>query len=142
MENFPWTRLANVALPSGRKAPIDVARLRLMDAAGVRAYIGDGNFGGEYEQPDDVMNAVWRAGRRRHARGYRRSVGVSVERRFEHRTVIVTGAAHGFGRAIALRFAELGARRVRLGHRAPMSFRKADAWAGPAAGIWKCARWT
>jgi len=37
-------------------------------------------------------------------------VGVSVERRFEHRTVIVTGAAHGFGRAIALRFAELGAR--------------------------------
>jgi creatinine amidohydrolase len=62
MENFPWTRLANVALPSGRKAPIDVARLRLMDAAGVRAYIGDGNFGGEYEQPDDVMNAVWRAG--------------------------------------------------------------------------------
>jgi creatinine amidohydrolase len=62
MENFPWTRLANVALPSGRKAPIDVARLRRMDAAGVRAYIGDGNFGGDYEQPDDVMDAVWRAG--------------------------------------------------------------------------------
>jgi 3-oxoacyl-[acyl-carrier protein] reductase len=29
--------------------------------------------------------------------------------RFEGRTALVTGAAHGFGRAIALRFAELGA---------------------------------
>ncbi len=62
MENFPWTRLANVALPAGRKPPIDVARLRLMDADAVRAYIGDGNFGGEYEQPDRVMTDVWRAG--------------------------------------------------------------------------------
>lgn len=62
MENFPWTRLANVALPSGRKTPIDVSRLRLMDAAGVRAYLGDGNFGGVYEQPDDVMMRVWAAG--------------------------------------------------------------------------------
>jgi 3-oxoacyl-[acyl-carrier protein] reductase len=32
--------------------------------------------------------------------------------RFEGRSVIVTGAAHGFGRAIALRFAGLGARVV------------------------------
>jgi 3-oxoacyl-[acyl-carrier protein] reductase len=30
--------------------------------------------------------------------------------RFDDRSVIVTGAAHGFGRAIALRFAHLGAR--------------------------------
>ncbi|HVB37947.1 MAG TPA: SDR family NAD(P)-dependent oxidoreductase [Vicinamibacterales bacterium] len=32
--------------------------------------------------------------------------------RFDHRTVIVTGAAHGFGRSIALSFARLGARVV------------------------------
>jgi creatinine amidohydrolase len=62
MENFPWTRLANIAVPSGRKKPIDVARLRVMDAAAVREYIGDGNFGGEYEQSDEVMMRVWRAG--------------------------------------------------------------------------------
>jgi creatinine amidohydrolase len=62
MENFPWTRLAGVALPAGRKAPIDVARMRLMDADAVRACLGDGNFGGAYEQPDDVMMAIWRAG--------------------------------------------------------------------------------
>ena len=29
--------------------------------------------------------------------------------RFDERTVIVTGAAHGFGRAISLNFASLGA---------------------------------
>ena len=32
--------------------------------------------------------------------------------RFDHRTAIVTGAAHGFGRALALNFASLGARVV------------------------------
>lgn len=62
MENFPWTRLAGVALPAGRKPPIDVARMRLMDADAVRACLGDGNFGGAYEQSDDVMMTVWRAG--------------------------------------------------------------------------------
>ena len=62
MENFPWTRLAGVAMPEGRKAPIDVARMRLLDADGVRAFLGDGNFGGAYTQPDDRMMDVWRAG--------------------------------------------------------------------------------
>lgn len=62
MENFSWTRLPNVTLPSGKKAMIDVARMRLMDAAGVRSYLGDGNFGGAYEKPDSDMLRVWRAG--------------------------------------------------------------------------------
>jgi creatinine amidohydrolase len=62
MENFPWTRLAGVDLPGGSKPMIDLARLRLMDASAVRAYLGDGNFGGAYQKPDERMMEVWRAG--------------------------------------------------------------------------------
>ena len=63
MENFPWTRLAQRRAARRRKKPmIDIARMRLMDADAVRAYLGDGNFGGDYEKPDDVMMTVWRAG--------------------------------------------------------------------------------
>jgi creatinine amidohydrolase len=62
MENFPWTRLPGVKSPGGRKPMIDIARMRLMDATAVRAYLGDGNFGGAYEKPDDQMMTVWRAG--------------------------------------------------------------------------------
>jgi creatinine amidohydrolase len=62
MENFPWTRLAGVAMPAGKKATIDMARVRAMDTAAVRTYIGDGNFGGDYQKPDDTMMEVWRVG--------------------------------------------------------------------------------
>jgi MFS family permease len=62
MENFPWTRLAGVEVPDGRKPMIDVARMRLLDAAGVRAYLGDGNFGGPYRKPDARMLELWRVG--------------------------------------------------------------------------------
>lgn len=62
MENFPWTRLPDVKLPDGQKPMIDLALMRLMDAAGVRAYLGDGNFGGVYQKPDDQVQRVWRVG--------------------------------------------------------------------------------
>ena len=62
MENFPWTRLAGVKLPDGQKQMIDLGRMRLLDAAGVRAYLGDGNFGGVYQKPDEQMLEMWRAG--------------------------------------------------------------------------------
>ncbi len=62
MENFPGTRVAGVTVPSGKKATIDVAKMRLMDAGAVRAYLGDGNFGGEYQKPDEQMMTVWKAG--------------------------------------------------------------------------------
>jgi creatinine amidohydrolase len=40
----------------------DMARVRLMDADAVRAYIGDGNFGGAYAKTDEQMLAMWRVG--------------------------------------------------------------------------------
>lgn len=59
MENFPWTRLADVVLPSQQKPMIDLARMRVMGPKAVRAYLGDGNFGGYYERPDADMLAIW-----------------------------------------------------------------------------------
>jgi creatinine amidohydrolase len=59
MENFPWTRLAGVVQPSQRKPMIDLERMRLMGPEKVRDYLGDGNFGGYYERPDEDMLAIW-----------------------------------------------------------------------------------
>ena len=59
MENFPWTRLAGEKLPTQQKPMIDLARMRLMSPKAVRDYLGDGNFGGYYERPDEDMQAIW-----------------------------------------------------------------------------------
>jgi creatinine amidohydrolase len=59
MENFPWTRLANIAAPERAKPMIDFDRLRLLDPRGVREYLGDGNFGGPYQRPDADTDRVW-----------------------------------------------------------------------------------
>ena len=59
MENFPWTRLPGIDMPDLRKPMTDLERLRLRDPAGVRTMLGDGNFGGLYQRPDDEMLAIW-----------------------------------------------------------------------------------
>jgi creatinine amidohydrolase len=59
MENFPWTRLAGEKPPTQQKPMIDLARMRLMSPKAVRDYLGDGNFGGYYERPDEDMQAIW-----------------------------------------------------------------------------------
>ncbi|SJZ97509.1 creatininase family protein [Consotaella salsifontis] len=59
MENFAWTRLPGVTQPTQRKPMIDLAYMRVLDPAGVRKYLGDGNFGGHYERPDTDMQAIW-----------------------------------------------------------------------------------
>jgi creatinine amidohydrolase len=38
---------------------VDLERMRLMGPEQVRAYLGDGNFGGYYERPDEDMLALW-----------------------------------------------------------------------------------
>ena len=59
MENFPWTRLAGVVQPTQQKPMVDFARMRVMDPKAVRKLLGDGNFGGYYERPDEEMQAIW-----------------------------------------------------------------------------------
>ena len=59
MENFPWTRLANIALPAEQKPMADFSRLRLLDPAGLRKYLADGNYGGLYQRSDSDMLALW-----------------------------------------------------------------------------------
>jgi len=59
MENFPWTRLEGVKQPTQRKPMIDLARMRVMPPDAVKAYLGDGNFGGYYERPDEEMQVIW-----------------------------------------------------------------------------------
>ncbi|MFC5441821.1 creatininase family protein [Rhizobium halophytocola] len=59
MENFPWTRLEGVVQPSQQKPMIDLARMRYLAPKAIKDYLGDGNFGGYYERPDEDMLAIW-----------------------------------------------------------------------------------
>jgi creatinine amidohydrolase len=59
-ENFPWTRLSGVALPSEHKQRLDVRRD--VPPSEIRAQIGDGSFGGWYERPDAELLRIWQAG--------------------------------------------------------------------------------
>jgi creatinine amidohydrolase len=60
MENFPWTRLEGVVQPAQQKPMIDFGRMRAMDPVQLKAYLGDGNFGGYYQRPDEEMLAIWK----------------------------------------------------------------------------------
>ncbi|MBE0690787.1 MAG: creatininase family protein [Anaerolineae bacterium] len=59
MENFPWTRLPDIAQPSEQKPRIDDATLRTLPPPAARIYLGDGNFGGFYQRSDEDMQAIW-----------------------------------------------------------------------------------
>ena len=60
MENFPITRLPGVAQPAEQRPMVDYSNLASMTPQEARVLIGDGNFGGYYQKPDDVMDALWR----------------------------------------------------------------------------------
>lgn len=57
MENFPWNRVARS--PAGQKPMADLDRLRRLAPAAVRELLGDGNYGGDYQKPDDQMLDLW-----------------------------------------------------------------------------------
>jgi creatinine amidohydrolase len=62
MENFPWTRLANVTMPDKQKPMSHFAYLRQLDSRSLRDYLKDGNYGGYYQRHDVEMMKIWRAG--------------------------------------------------------------------------------
>jgi creatinine amidohydrolase len=62
MENFPWTRLAKVEVPSRQKAMSDAEKLRRLDPKSVRQYLKDGNYGGLYQREDEEMMKIWQTG--------------------------------------------------------------------------------
>ncbi len=62
MENFPWTRLAGTAMPDAVKPPFDAALYQAANPARKREILGDGNFHGRYQRPDDEMLKLWAVG--------------------------------------------------------------------------------
>ena len=61
MENFAWTRIAGAPVPAEPKPLIDFERYRVLDPTGVRAFLGEGNFGGRFQRDDADMAKVWEA---------------------------------------------------------------------------------
>ncbi|EUB96382.1 Creatininase [Rhizobium sp. CF080] len=59
MENFPWTRTSDQRQPTTQKPKVDFAGLARVDAARKRALLGDGNYQGLYQRPDEDMLAIW-----------------------------------------------------------------------------------
>jgi creatinine amidohydrolase len=62
MENFPWTRLANIELPSEQKPMSELEVIRQLDPKSLRAYLRDGNYGGRYQRDDEEMISIWNTG--------------------------------------------------------------------------------
>ena len=60
MENFPWTRLAKVNVPTEQKPMSDAEKLRRLDPKSVREHLKDGNYGGLYQRDDEEMMKIWR----------------------------------------------------------------------------------
>ncbi len=58
MENFPWTRLAGVALPEEPK-PFVRDGIDELEPEAVRELVGDGSCGGPYARSDEEMARVW-----------------------------------------------------------------------------------
>ena len=57
MENFPWNRVAPA--PAEQKVMINLDQMRRLSPAAIRDLLGDGNFGGDYEKPDEQLLALW-----------------------------------------------------------------------------------
>jgi creatinine amidohydrolase len=62
MENFLWTRLPGIRMPSEQKPMSDLGKMRRLDPKALRDYLKDGNYGGLYQRNDEEMMKIWRTG--------------------------------------------------------------------------------
>jgi creatinine amidohydrolase len=62
MEGFPWTRVADVDVPTGHKPSVDLSGREGLSPEAFRQRLGDGSFGGWYERPDEELLAIWEIG--------------------------------------------------------------------------------
>jgi creatinine amidohydrolase len=62
MENFPWTRLAEVTMPDEQVILPDTTKGPRLSGDALRAHLGTGNFGGYYQRNDEEVLRVWAAG--------------------------------------------------------------------------------
>ena len=62
MENFPWTRLSKIQMPSEQKPMSDLEKVRRLDPKSLRDYLKDGNYGGLYQRDDEEMMKIWLTG--------------------------------------------------------------------------------
>ncbi|MBY0612808.1 MAG: creatininase family protein [Beijerinckiaceae bacterium] len=59
MENFPWTRIEGVVQPDHQKPMLAMDRFQRLDPGAKKRLLGDGNYGGFYQRPDEDMLAIW-----------------------------------------------------------------------------------
>jgi creatinine amidohydrolase len=62
VENFAWTRVPGVDLPSDPRPVMSAELFGRLDAAQIRAAVPDGVMGGNLARPDQDMQVVWDAG--------------------------------------------------------------------------------
>ncbi|MCU1491968.1 MAG: creatininase [Acidimicrobiaceae bacterium] len=62
VENFPWTRLPGVEMPSEPSPMVARELISALSAQEIREIAPDGVMGGPYARGDDEMQAVWDAG--------------------------------------------------------------------------------
>jgi len=58
-ENFPWTRLPGVAMPAGRKPPVEWPEVG--NPGTWKEALGDGSFGGLYQRSAEDESRLWEA---------------------------------------------------------------------------------
>ncbi|MEZ4833918.1 MAG: creatininase family protein [Caldilineaceae bacterium] len=60
-ENFAWTRLPGVDMPTEQKILPDRSGYPRLVGEALRQYLGDGNYGGFYQRSDEEMQRIWDA---------------------------------------------------------------------------------